>query len=205
MLPKEPKMNRLNHAIGWVIPVELFMSSPFFNGITKEDDKREYLWSVLNDTRWSSLITVDETKLPLWFRDRFAAEPDQNRILRTGDTLFDLIQFIGPSPDQDSHVLFWPSWYGKKFFFRRQCSIDLALYQDEGFLLRELPETIHPYESGYMDLNGVAHHIEVMWNRIDPNLVPDVPYMLRCWISHVGLLDQSRIAALRPHAARFWT
>lgn len=208
----------IKHALGWALPIDDFLSSPFFDGLSSRDNKLEYLYQVLNSFNADNINGVlDVDDIPIWLRSQFNDnEVNQALILKEDGrgTLHDLIEFVGPSPDDTTHVFIWPSWYGKSKTFRTRCDIDHALYGDSDFIIKEnSPPSTMLYGKSYMDENGVPHdanilseqHLSIMeWNMPCLTIRHGVPKMFRAWNSHVGLLDLPRIAKMKYMAARYW-
>ena len=202
------------HALGWSLPVEDFWSSPFFNGISSRDSKHEYMYQTLESYKADDINQlIDPNDIPVWL-DRNSTTM-LSLILRADrkETLNSLIEFVGPSPDDTTHVFIWASWYGKSKTYRARCDIDHALYGDADFIIRENNPSTTLYGKNYMDGNGIAHssyilsdqHLSLMeWNQGLLNIRLGVPMMFRAWNNHVGLLDLSRIAKMKYMAARYW-
>lgn len=188
---------KLYSALGWALPMEEFHTSPFFDGID-EDEKGEFLYGVLSKIKGDQINHVTDGVGPIWLY-----EP--RTILRPSDTLWDLVRFVGPTPDYKSHIFFWPSWHGIERMFRDSNDIDHALYGDDyDMVFKKIDEAWNMYGGrGRMDLNGVGVGIEGYYALKETAV--NVPNMLRSWIGHLGLLDQRLMSQLRLCAARYWS
>lgn len=207
---------RINKAIGWGIPAELFESNIAFE--IGEDG--------LDDSLYEKLSSITELVIPErsvknifdnW--NGFIYEPN---LLSKGSV--NLVS-TGVFPSAESlhiHVsdydgdtkvhLFLPNGAYRDEFYRHDNTLDYteARYDLEtgkilddpcNDVLIELSHNPYPWTNDLMDAAGEP----VSWDlNNDEGIVPRPPAELRWWLTSTGILKQDAWKLLRPYYAKWW-
>lgn len=189
--------------MGWFLSVDDLYSSPFFSGIVHKD---EYLQEYL-----SNITASDINHVHSYYSSADNIPINHSHDILNDGCLLDLIEYVAPAPDApDSHIIFWPTQYAKTELLKVSIGeLKSRIYDKTDFVMKE--QSSYPlYGSNKMDENGVVIKRGVLIKK-NEHLIkyieaapPAISAPLRAWITHIGLLDHSRMAKLRPYAARYW-
>ena len=203
---------RINKAIGWGIPAELFESNVAFE--IGEDGLDDSLYEKLSSI--TELVVPDRSVQNILENWRgFIYEPN---ILKKGDQgVFETAESLHihvSDYDGDTKIhLFLPNGTYRDDFYRYDNSLDYTesrydletgkLLDDPcSDVLIELAHNPYPWTNDLMDAAGDP----VSWDLSnDEGIVQRPPAELRWWLTHTGILKEDAWKLLRPYYARWWS
>lgn len=193
-----------HEVVGWFLSVDDLYSSPFFSGVVHKD---EYLQEYL-----SNITASDINHVHSYYSSADNIPINHSHNILNDGCLLDLIEYVAPATDApDSHIVFWPTQYAKTELFKVSIGeLESRIYDKSDFVMKE--QSSYPFYGVFnrMDKNGVVIRRGVLIKKNEHlkkyigAAPPAISAPLRAWITHIGLLDHSRMAKLRPYAARYW-
>lgn len=206
---------RINKAIGYGMPWKEFTQfSPLsdqlrdssFYEVFKDEDGCKFNEPFISDS--------DE------FKTKYALHDKQFLSFKIAEekTISDLIYMIGY--DDPEHILFMPSEYHIKKWYRYDDGIDYAerrwpnkdnltrKYEGNGHLdeIKYLPYGHYPYTNNLMDTLG--NHVK--WTNFmdfydkEDSIIPEPPSSIVYYTQKLGILNKAGVLRLKPMIATWW-